>query len=600
MFEKLKQNPIFYLATKMWQYGSQRRKWIVITTVMSTVSLAISLAIPLVMARFMNEAQTAATNNDLSKSLWLLATAVGLGVLSWCFHGPSRVIEITTSFLIRKSIQVGLLSKATRLPIKWHHTHHSGETIDRVAKAASALADFSEASFLVLALLTRTVGAFIMMSILLPQAGVVVAISSTVIVLLIVTFDRALVPLYERGNANLNKVAARVQDYLTNITTIVSLRLEDRVESAVANQLDSFRPLTRSTAVINENKWFASCFVVDLTRAATLFWFVYESAHGANELKIGTLFALNDYLSTLSYSIFEFTWKYGDMVVKATRLRAIEHIEEDYSLLVGDTAQVKLPLRWRSVEVRDLSFAHSEDESNTSGIRDVNITLIRGKSLAIVGGSGSGKSTLLATLRGLHKANQGGVWCDGEFVCDGLTALSHHTTLIPQDPEVFSDTVVNNVTMGIEAPHDRVLQAIQMARFETVLARLPRGLETNIAEKGISLSGGEKQRLALARGLFFAFDSDSEVILLDESTSSVDIVNEKMIYETIMRSFRDRVVVATIHKFNLLPLFDEILVMEQGRVVERGTLRQLLARGGVFSSMWEEYSRADVASTLAV
>jgi ATP-binding cassette subfamily B protein len=131
-----------------------------------------------------------------------------------------------------------------------------------------------------------------------------------------------------------------------------------------------------------------------------------------------------------------------------------------------------------------------------------------------------------------------------------------------------------------------------MAGFSEVLALLPRGLETNIAEKGVSLSGGEKQRLALARGIFFAFDGESEIILLDESTSGVDVVNEKRIYEAVLRHFSREVVVATTHKFNLLPLFDEIIVMEKGRVIECGTLPELLQNRGTFSAMWREFAGA--------
>ena len=224
----------------------------------------------------------------------------------------------------------------------------------------------------------------------------------------------------------------------------------------------------------------------------------------------------------------------------------------------------------------------------------MSVSFERGKSYAIVGSSGSGKSTLLSLLRGIHRADSGSVLCDGVQLGSGfdggLAAVANLSTLIPQDPEVFADSVLMNITMGIDASPEKVARALEMARFSDVLARLPRGLETNVAEKGVSLSGGEKQRLALARGIFFAFDSDSEVILLDESTSSVDITNEKMIYENLLRHFRSELIIATTHKFNLLPLFDEILVMKNGQLVERGTLAELIERSGVLATMWGEYS----------
>jgi ABC-type bacteriocin/lantibiotic exporter with double-glycine peptidase domain len=116
----------------------------------------------------------------------------------------------------------------------------------------------------------------------------------------------------------------------------------------------------------------------------------------------------------------------------------------------------------------------------------------------------------------------------------------------------------------------------------------------------VSLSGGEKQRLALARGVFFAFDGESKIVLLDESTSGVDVVREKRIYERLLEHFSREVVVATTHKFNLLPLFDEIIVMERGRVVERGALSELIERGGRFATMWSEYAGSQATVKVAV
>ncbi len=129
-----------------------------------------------------------------------------------------------------------------------------------------------------------------------------------------------------------------------------------------------------------------------------------------------------------------------------------------------------------------------------------------------------------------------------------------------------------------------------------MLKRLPKGLETNIAEKGVSLSGGEKQRLAVARGLFFVKDSGSDIVLLDEPTSSVDIYNERIIYEGLLEEFRHLCVLSAIHKFNLLHLFDEVLVFAHGELVERGTVEQLLAKQGEFARLWRNFSEEEKAA----
>jgi ABC-type bacteriocin/lantibiotic exporter with double-glycine peptidase domain len=398
--------------------------------------------------------------------------------------------------------------------------------------------------------------------------------------------------MYENGNRVQSRVASKVQDYLTNIRTVISLRLEDRVVDEVAHQLDRLRPITEKASVLQEIKWFVANLLVDVTRALTLFGFVFLTIRAGKRVELGTLFALNEYLIAIGTSFFELTWRWGDLVIKATKLRAIEHIERDYEELVSHAGDASLPNGWSEVTLRDISFRHSGSTHGGGGVHGVTLTLTKGKSYAIVGGSGSGKSTLLGLLRGLNTATSGSVVCDGVEIGHGLCSVSHVTTLVPQDPEVFADTVMKNVTMGIDAPAERVMAAIEMAGFGDVLRRLPRGLDTNIAEKGVSLSGGEKQRLALARGIFFAFDGESEIILLDESTSGVDVVKERRIYQAVLKHFTQQVVVATTHKFNLLPLFDEIIVMENGRVIERGTLEELLAQGGTFSTMWSEFAGA--------
>ncbi|MEZ4536401.1 MAG: ABC transporter ATP-binding protein [Cyanobacteriota/Melainabacteria group bacterium] len=143
-----------------------------------------------------------------------------------------------------------------------------------------------------------------------------------------------------------------------------------------------------------------------------------------------------------------------------------------------------------------------------------------------------------------------------------------------------------NVTFGLEAHETPCLEAIELARFAPVLARLSRGVATNIAEKGVNLRQA-KQRLVLARGLFFA--RDSELVLLDEPTSSVDTYNERLIYTGVLNRFRDKCLVSSIHKLHLLDLFDQIYVLDGGKIVESGEFYSLLKSDGALARMWKQY-----------
>lgn len=592
MKERLLNTPLIYIARMLWRNAEGRRGHLLLHLTLSAGSMLFWLTTPLLLARLMNTAQTAAYEGQMRDCVLQIAGIVLLGILGWAFHGPSRVLESVTAFCARRNLQSELLMKVTRLPVKWHQEHHSGETIDRVGRASSALSDFARESFHALGVITRFVGSIVMLSFFMPKAGLYILGATAITLAAVLLFDRKLVPLYDQSNRQTNKVAAAVQDYLTNVTTVISLRLEDRVVEEVTNKMNRLRPLIRKTSVMNEVKWFTSNTLVDLTRASVLGAYVVSTIGAGSAIEIGTLYALNEYLMSLGQSFFNFTWRYGEWVLTATTLQAVEFISEDYEHEVARTAQASLPAGWRSLEIKDLQFSHSSGGGTGAGLHGVGLRLDRGKSYALVGESGSGKSTLLSLLRGLQQPSSIEVLCDGYPLPFGMAAVSHHTTLIPQEPEIFADTVLFNVSMGIEAPQEAIESALRMARFDGVLERLPRGLETNIAEKGVSLSGGEKQRLALARGLFFADDSRSEIILLDESTSSVDVTNERLIYESVLSHFRSKAIVSAVHKFNLLDLFDEIIIMERGKVIERGSLPELIARGGLFSQQWERYVRS--------
>jgi ATP-binding cassette subfamily B protein len=591
MFKVLLRNPIAHLTIIMWKHAEGSRRWVVLYSVMAVLAIMVSLLAPLIMAKVLDAVQRLHGDELISFSTQYLGIYLSIGVAFWFLHGPSRVIETVMGFHVKRAFQMALFHKVTSLPMSWQKSHHSGETIDQIAKASSALEEFTTSGFEVIHLITRFVGAVAVLTWLMPWAGVAVITLGILAATVIVLFDRALVKQYSALNKSFNGVAASIQDYLTNVATVISLRLEGRVAREISERTNKIRPLWRSNSILGELKWFTTSRFVDLTHAGVLLGFIIIMVKRGAAIEIGTMYALSEYLRSIGDSFFQFTGKYGDLIVRSTRVHNIDHIEEAYDREVSATEHAKLPESWRTLEISGLTFSHKENEEaeHAPGVHNISFALERGKSYAFVGESGSGKSTVLKLIRGLHRPERGVVHCDGTKLPDGMSHVAHHSTLIPQDPEIFADTIRFNVTMGIDAPEEKILWALERARFSHVLARLPKGLDTNIAEKGVSLSGGEKQRLAVARGLFFVKESASDIILLDEPTSSVDIFNERLIYEGLLKEFRSYCVVTAIHKFNLLHLFDEVVVFAGGRLVERGSVQKLLSQKGEFFRLWENF-----------
>ncbi|MCW5868005.1 MAG: ABC transporter ATP-binding protein [Candidatus Eremiobacteraeota bacterium] len=552
---------MFTLCRALWRHADGYRRTVLLYTTMSLLAVLVQLAAPLLMAQLMNSLSQPGIESRAGGLLGLYALT---GVIFWCLHGPSRVLETTVAFHIKRAFQVSLMEKVTALPVRWHRAHHSGQTIDQVSKGVTALGEFAEGGFELLHLLARFVGSVALLIWLMPLAGLTMIAVTGLTALVVVLFDKKLVPQYEGLNLAYNRVAAAVQDYLTNISTVISLRLEGRVVREVRSRIQAIYPLYRKNTVLNEWKWFTTGRLVDFSQVGLLLVLIFS-----HKAKVGTVYAVSEYLRNLGDVFYQFTWKYGVIVMQSARVRGVEHIEQAYQTVA---VEASLPEDWREILIKDLSFSHHDRPI----LQIDRLQLKRGRSYAFVGESGSGKSSLLGVLRGLHQpAQQPEVLCDGVKLKHGLVHLNHQATLIPQDPEIFSDSILFNVTLGVECAPERVQKAIQMARFQKTLERLPRGLDTNIAEKGVSLSGGERQRLALARGLFFEGEIRSGLVLLDEPTSSVDSANERLIYEALLSEFRDVCVVSALHKFHLLPLFDEVVVFQDGRIVQAGPVAGL-------------------------
>lgn len=602
MFKKFKNNAICHLISVMWKHGEGYRLRIVLCTAAAVCAVLLTLMFPLVMSKVMNAIEVQQGDALVATTGKYLLVYMVVSFSFLLVHAPSRVIETVVGYEVRRVMQVSLFRKVTLMPMSWHKSHHSGETIDQVAKASAALGDFAECSFEVTHILVRFFGAIAFLTWIMPRVGLVVLGFALVIGIIIVTFDRVLVKHYATQNKQLNEVAASIQDYLTNVGTVISLRLEERVAREINQRAKKVEAIWRKTSILCELKWFSSSFIVDGMYASVMFGFILVAVSAGQAVEIGTVYALSSYLHSVADAFFRFTSKYGDLLTKSARVRAVDHIEADYEELVKRSVDATLPEQWKTVDISELCFSHEGEEAaqGPNGVRTISFTLERGKSYALVGESGSGKSTVLKLLRGLHTAQTVKVVCDGVVMPDGLSHVAHRATLIPQEPEIFADTIRFNVAMGIEARDAAILWSLERARFAPVLKRLSKGLETNIAEKGVSLSGGEKQRLAVARGLFFVKESESEIVLLDEPTSSVDIYNERLIYQALLKEFRDLCVLSAIHKFNLLHLFDEVLVFAHGELVERGSVDELLAKGGEFVRLWRTFSSQEDAQAAGV
>jgi ATP-binding cassette subfamily B protein len=242
------------------------------------------------------------------------------------------------------------------------------------------------------------------------------------------------------------------------------------------------------------------------------------------------------------------------------------------------------------VRFEDVRFAYDADRPILKGL---SFEVPPGKTVAIVGPSGAGKSTISRLLFRLYDISGGRITIDGQDIRDVTQAsLRAAIGMVPQDTVLFNDTIRYNIRYGRwDASDAEVEEAARLAQIDGFIRLSPKGYETQVGERGLKLSGGEKQRVAIARTVLKA----PPILVLDEATSALDSHTEHEIQEALERVSRNRTSLVIAHRLSTIISADEIIVLDQGRIAERGTHAQLLASGGLYASMWNRQREAEAA-----
>jgi subfamily B ATP-binding cassette protein MsbA len=261
---------------------------------------------------------------------------------------------------------------------------------------------------------------------------------------------------------------------------------------------------------------------------------------------------------------------------------AIERVEEvlNAPVTVDDNPNGKLLGSFNdSIELRNISFAYEDAVI----LKNINLTIKKGKTIALVGSSGAGKSTLADLVPRFHDATGGEVLIDGVNIKDySLASVRQHISIVTQEPILFNDTIANNISLGSpNATKEEIINAATVANAHKFIVQKEDGYDTNIGDRGSKLSGGERQRLTIARAVL----KNPPILILDEATSSLDTESERLVQDAINNMMQNRTSIVIAHRLSTIRHADEIIVLQKGEIVERGTHEELIALEGFYKKL---------------
>lgn len=578
--------PYINLIRTVWQNGTRWHRSIIGYYCAYIIAQGLLSLAPYAFGRTIDLLQHFSPDKFHQVLFWLILGVI-LHPLFWFFHGPARVVERNVALKIQQAFMLNIYQKLTQLPLKWHQNHHSGDIITRINRACNALKKFAEEQFIYIETVVRfliSIGFLFWISIPIGCLSLLTCILATTAVVL---YDRKLVLLYERGNEAENYVGSGLFDYISNMTTILTLRLGPLTSSNLIKRLASIWPFYKPEVVLNEVKWFVMNMIVTVLQAIILIGFILIQLQELNAILIGTVVMIFRYQWDLSEVFYTFSTHYSELVRMNTNIQSIHPIIEDIQQYAHTIPGEHIAEHWKTLSIENLYYQHpGEHEKNV--IRDITLRITRGEKIALIGSSGAGKSTLLNLLSGLYSPDTATLCIDGNYF-ESLEPLHAITTLIPQEPEIFESTIAFNITMDLETTSEDLQKVMMLSGFAPVLETLKNGLATDIREKGLNLSVGQKQRLALARGLFAA--RFSSFILMDEPTSSVDLPTEKTILSGVIDEYPCATLIVSLHRLHLLPKFSRIIMLKDGQIIADGPTEELLKRDNPVRTLWENYQK---------
>ena len=552
-------------------------RWGVIASlVLATLAMASGVVIPYLVGRAVDQIRVG------ELVLWPLALAiVGAGIGRMLFSAVRRVVAGRVSLGVEYDLRGRVYGHLQSLELGYFDTQQTGQLMSRATVDLQAVRFFLGYGlvFIVQALVTLVVAAAVMIAVN-PGLAAIALSTSPLVVVAAARYGRLNRPAAQEVQQRIAELTAEAEENVSGVRVVKAFAREERqlgrFRHAVGRVFEQSMVSTRLRAFYNP----LIAFLPQISLAAVLLVGGGQAASGT--ITLGEFVAFFFYVTLLAGPMRMLGVSLG-MAQRAiaSGARMFEVLDREPRLSAPPGAPPLPPGEGR-VELRGVSFAH---ENGAEVLRDVDLDVAPGRTVALVGATGAGKTTLVNLVPRLYDPTAGELRVDGADIRSVDTAsLRGEIALVSDDPFLFSASVRENIAYARpEADDDEVREAARRAGLADFVEGLPDGYETRVGERGLTLSGGQRQRMAIARALV----RDPRILILDDATSSVDATTEAAIRQALREVMAGRTTFIIGHRLSTVALADEIVVLEEGRVVARGTHEELLEQSPLYRTIAE-------------